>query len=140
MPTLSRAEKQKLQVIKKRKDEIRELLQYAEVKYGVKGPNLLPYELLYSSLSKRKNPTKKTVDGIFREWLYWKPYVSEESFNQFFIQEMKNLFKNHATATSSSALLRSYIGNKAEIQRILPFCYGTSLDLDGTCLVNGKPK
>ena len=114
-----------------RRDSIKVVLGYAEMKYGL---NFSEREKLIERLlliSTGINiPEKEVVDGIMKEWDFWKPYLAEESFKRFFLYELKSMFRIHACATSSSTELNSYVGNKAKVVKELPKA-STTISLKG---------
>lgn len=127
--------------MERKQDALEEMLCYAERKYGIVFPKR---SKLLASLRAFKTPqkylkyNKKIIDAIEEEWVLWKDYVSEDSKSSFFEQEIRNLVRNHATATNTFKWCRSYIGNKTKVVTELPELLSTAVTCMGQLCINGK--
>ena len=117
----------------------KELLKYAETKYGCVFSDGFEEEITSDWSDTFKLLDKKIVDALVKEWNIWKPYVNPDSFNSFMEDGLKCLFQIKTTATFCSEKLKGYIGNKATIIKTLPSMLNTCITSRGTLFINGKP-
>lgn len=133
-------EKRKASRMLARKNSIEEVLMYLEVRFSCvfsEGREKLALKLAEISEEDGALITKKSINAIMMDWKTWRYYVSKESFEKFVKSELISLCRIGCAATSTSKTLSSYIGNKAEIVKELPFLLSTCININGTFKKDG---
>lgn len=75
-----------------------------------------------------------TIASIIRACEMWKPYITEDSFDNLVCEEVKSMFRIEACAlsyTNSGPELRSYIGHYATLSELPPLGMSTSVNYYG---------
>lgn len=114
---------------------MKQRLDYATIRYGCIFPKGFA-KLLYEVSFEKWIPSEAVMDALYKEWEVWKPYVSEDSLNEFMIDSIKSICKFHATSTISMPNYGIYIGRKATVVKSLPTGFITSVNKRGILSVN----
>ena len=122
-------------------DRIKRLLHYLEDDFHCVFPagTNATAEMLYEVACDTFYPTVSTAKAIIKEWHIWKEYLSKDSYSNFVLGELIDLFQIHVAGTSSSRYLRSYVGYKTGVTVIKepPAHFSTYVCLSGKLLKNG---